>query len=78
MTIFFRPLTISDRSFDGTVEQFKVLQDSFGGPRVRLTKSHLPRLDAMAAASGAEFYRQVASTVERTGDIELWQEGAEQ
>lgn len=78
VNIYWRTIP-KGRSFKGsyTSSDLAALADTFGGGNtpVQLTKEDASILRAMARASGnREFYDDIADTVERVGEIEVYGE----
>lgn len=72
ITICWRPVDKRSNSFgNGTSTSYERLISVFGS---KISETDLPRLHAMAVAADSDFYREVAETVEKVGDIEVWGE----
>lgn len=69
-SLCWRPVSDTGKHFkSGTSRAFDKLVDHL---RNEVGASDVPALRAMAAASGDEFYNEVADTIESVGDIVLF------
>lgn len=72
VTIHWRPVSQKSKYFlGGTSTSFDVLKRVFGNI---VTEQNVPTLRAMSVVANDGFYDEIADTIERVGEIEVWSE----